>query len=79
MDQTLGSLFNLTKLATTPIIKGIFKGTCYMTPILVAPSVCIFNLAMMMSAIFAINYPMYIGVKGELYWTSFWKSFYTFF
>ncbi|CAD8063634.1 unnamed protein product [Paramecium primaurelia] len=73
----VGCLLNLLKIATTPSVKGIFVGTIDMLPFLMPQFTQLFGIIMFIASILTSNYFAYIGLKQQLYFSSFWNSFYT--
>jgi hypothetical protein len=50
-DQSISSLLNLMKLATTPMIKGVFKGTFHITPFLIDSFIMLIASTLFFSAV----------------------------
>ena len=62
IDSSIGGLFNLLKLGTTNSIKGVFRGTFKIFPLLYPSFILMFALIMIISGIFEINYYYVIGI-----------------
>lgn len=69
-DHQMGSFFNLLKLATTPIVRGVFSGTIRIFGILLPGLSLLLAIVLLMSAIASSQYYMFYGFKGEHYFSS---------
>ncbi|CAD8198274.1 unnamed protein product [Paramecium pentaurelia] len=78
LSHDLACLCNLCKLATTPIVRGIFSGTISIFPILFPIITVLLAIILLMAVYTSRFYSSFIGFKGETYYTTLQQAFYTF-